>query len=52
MLERKAVGVPYNGVMSENSADDVHPATTRSTDGHGAVGTAPAVDAGAVPTAS
>jgi len=48
MLERKAVGVPYNGVMSENSADDVHPATTRSTDGHGAVGTAPAVDAGAV----
>ena len=40
--------MPSNGVMSENSADDVHPIATRSTDGHGAVGAAPAVDASAV----
>lgn len=44
MPERKAAGVPYNGVMSENSADDVHPAAARTIDGHDVEGPAPAVD--------
>jgi epoxide hydrolase-like predicted phosphatase len=46
MPERKAVGVPYNGVMSENSAADAHATATRTSDGSGAVGAAPAVDSG------
>ena len=43
MLERKAVGVPYNGVMSENAAADAHPTSVRTPDGHGPVGKAPTV---------
>lgn len=39
--------MPYNGVMPEHSADDVHMTAARATDGYDAVGAPPAAGSGA-----